>query len=229
MPRQQARKQFLNFVQGLNTESSPLVFPENTAKDLDNVDLDRDGSIKRRRGIDFEALGAYSDTTTALFAEADLQTYAVSAHEWESVNNDDSLNFLVIQIGGTLYFHQLGATVVSTSIIGLINLENLRVRDDYTTFVMDTAVGKGRLFVVSRGLSPLYISYDADTNRFTATKLTVKVRDVTGIPESRSSSPVPGDISPVNPVNPEDDTGDVLVPGDIPDFTEIPPLDGIFA
>lgn len=220
MPRQQQRKQFLSFVGGLNTESSPLVFPENTAKALDNVALNRDGSVLRRRGIDLEALGAYSTTevTDANFAE-----YATSAHEWESVEGDDSLNFSVIQIGGVLYFHKLGAAVLSTNVIGSIDLAPIKVRDDYEKFVISADDGKGKLFVVSRGISPAYIQYNEDTNTFVGVKLTIKVRDVDGIPEDRDSPVVFGDdITPLeaNQTPPEEDYGDVADPFDPDTFLD---------
>ena len=211
MPRAAQNKQFLNFVAGLNTESSPLVFPENTAKSLDNVDLQRDGSIKRRRGIDFETGGAYSTTT---FTEADLENFAVSTFEWTSVGGDDSLNFMVIQVGGVLYFHDLGGSALSTSIIGSLDFDPIKLDDTFTSEIFDYDSAKGALFVVGRSISPAYIKYDADTNRFRGVKITVKIRDTDGIDEA-VGSPIADPSSPPG-TDPEDDFGDV------PDFTEDP-------
>lgn len=213
MPRQKGRKQFLNFVGGLNTEASPLVFPENTAKALDNVDLRRDGSVKRRRGINYESLGVLSSAgTVGTFTSTELDGWAVSTHEWKSVGGDDSRNFLVIQIGGILYFHKLGETVVSNNYIGSIDLSAIRVDDFYREHVISADSARGRLFVVSRGISPCYIEYDKASNTFTGVKLTIKVRDTDGIDEDRDSPLVfGGDITPGAQTDPEDDTGDVHV------------------
>jgi len=227
VPRQEARKQFFNFVGGLNTEASPLTFPENTAKDLSNVDLDRDGSLRRRRGMDFEVGGGYSTTT---FTDAVLNGLAVSTHEWISVGGNDTQNFLVVQIGGVLYFHKLGADVLSTSVIGSIDLAPIRTHADYDKEVVSADSAKGKLFVVNKYLSPSYIQYDADTNAFTGVKLTIKIRDIDGIDEQVTSPLVFGDdvTPPTVTVDPVDDVLDVLDPTfdlddiDIP-MTEIPP------
>lgn len=215
MPRQQARKNFLNFVAGLNTEASPLQFPENTAKDLDNVDLNRDGSIQRRRGLEFEFGGGYNPE---LFTESDLQTHAISAHEWESVDGDDTLNFAVVQVGGRLYFHNLGQDNLSTGLIGAINLDPIKTRDDFETYTISTTTGKGKLFVVSPAISPSYIQYDSAQNSFTGIKLTLRIRDVDGLDEQTSSPIVFGDdITPDPGTNPEDDTQDTTDPVTTPD------------
>ena len=210
MPRQQARKQLLNFVGGLNTESSPLLFPENTAKAIDNVDLRRDGSVKRRRGINYESLGVFS---SASFTDAELDGKAITVHEWKSVQGDDSLNFSLLQVGGTLYFHTLGATVLSGAYLGSISLSAIQVRTDYEDYPISSAVGKGKLFIVSRGISPAYIQYDTDTETFTGVKLTLKVRDIDGIEEDRDSPVVFGsEVTPTEGVDPVNDVNDVLNP-----------------
>ncbi len=210
MPRAQQTKQLLNFVQGLNTEASPLVFPENTAKDLDNLDLLRDGSIKRRRGLNFEASGAYSTTT---FAESSLDDFAISAHEWTSVAGDDSLNFLVVQIGGVLYFHRLGDAAISTAVIGSIDLSPIQVDTDYEKEVIDTDTAKGVLFVVGRSISPAYIRYNKDANSFVGVKITVKIRDTDGIDEEITSPVLFGDdVTPPPGTDPVDDIDDTLLP-----------------
>ena len=224
MPRQQARKQLLNFVGGLNTESSPLSFPENTAKALDNVDLNRDGSIKRRRGLDFELGGAYS---SASFTEAALQTAAVSTHEWESVDGDDTLNFSVQQVGGILYFHNLGNDSPSLAPIGSINLSSIQTKSNYETYVISTTVGLGKLFIVSPAISPAYIQYDSDAGTFQGVKLTLKIRDTDGIDEEDDDSPVlfGDEITPGPETDPADDISDttttVVDPNNFGDFTAI--------
>lgn len=184
MPRAQQTRQFLNFVGGLNTEASPLVFPENTAKDLDNVDLLRDGSIKRRRGMDFETSGAYSTTT---FSESVFENDAISAHEWTSVGGDDSLNFMVLQVGKDLFFHNLGDTALSTGVIGSLDMTSLSIDSTFNTEVIDASSAKGVLFIVGRKIEPAYIQYDSDANEFTGVTMTLKIRDTDGIDEDATT------------------------------------------
>lgn len=189
MPRQAARKQVLNFVGGLITEASPLTFPENTAKDLDNVDLNRDGSVRRRRGINFEALGKYSSDT---WSSNEMEEWAISVHEWKSVGGNDELNFLVVQVGRDLLFYQLGATVLSTTFIGRIQIVNIANSTDYDLYPISATAGKGKLFIVSRAINPSYIEYDEDSNTFDIVQLTLKVRDIDGIDEDGPTTPIGG-------------------------------------
>ena len=215
--RQSARKQLLTFVAGLNTESSPLSFPENTAKALDNVDLLRDASIRRRRGFDFEEGGVYSPDT---WTEEVLSRYSVNSAKWTSVGGDDNLNFFVIQIGGRLFFHDAGSDVTSASLIGSISMEPIRTDELYDTEPMEFDSAKGRLFVVNKYMSPSYIEYDRDSNTFRGIKLTLKIRDVEGIDDTRSSPDVFGDaITPPSDFNPSIDFLDLLDLLDSLDFS----------
>lgn len=210
MARQQTRRQFVNFVGGLNTEASPLTFPEGAAKALDNVELNRNGSIKRRRGLDYEIDGVYSSDS---FTAAQLDRWAISTHEWKSVGGDDALNFLVLQIGGTLYFHNLGKDTLSLYPIGKFSLGPIKSIDEFQRYPVRSVVGKGKLFIVSRGISPAYIEYDKDENIFEGVKLTIKIRDMDGLSEGSDSPTIPtGSETPANQTDPDDDIGDVVDP-----------------
>jgi len=198
MPRSQANKHYVTFVKGLFTEANPLTFPENVAKDIDNVDLRRDGSIKRRRGLDFEEGGAYSTD----YIE-DISTYAVTIHEWKSVDGDDELNFLVIQIGGTLYFHQLGEDIISLSVIGKLDLEDIAFDSvEYITTPIHSAFGKGKLFIVSEAIEPSYVQYNSDDNTFSGVKLNLQVRDTQGLDEEENPQEEFGDSTAITPPSP---------------------------
>ena len=166
MPRQATRKQYLNFVGGLHTEASPLTFPENTAKNLDNVDLLRDGSVKRRRGIKPETSFSLSSTS---FTDSDIQADAITLHEWKSVGGDGELNFLVVQVGVNLFFHQLGTTTTSSDLVGTISFSSLQLDATASLEPIDTAYGKDRLFIVSKKIEPGYIEYDSATQTFSVT------------------------------------------------------------
>lgn len=225
MPRQTIKKQTLNvFSAGLNTEASPLTFPENALKSGDNLDVLRSGGAKRRRSFDFETGGAYSTTT---FTRAALQDFAISRHEWKSVDGQDDLNFLVIQIGGVLYFHKLGEDTISTNVIGSISLDPIKTNSDFEKVPISSAFGKGKLFIVGRFISPAYIQYNESANTFTGVKLTIKIRDFEGIPEDISDPQVFGDdITPGPTTDPFDDIDDVFAPPlDPGDFAPFVPID----
>jgi len=194
-------------VGGLNTEASPLTFPENTAKDLDNVELTRDGSIRRRRGVDFETGGSYSSSSFG----PELSTYAITSNEWASVDGNDDLNFLVLQIGGELYFHDIGVDAISSGVIGKIDLDPIKISDTFYKDPVSVASGKGKLFVVSPSISPAYLQYNQDTGEFTGVKLTIKIRDTDGIEENSDSPQLFGDSVTNTPTDPTFDVNDITL------------------
>lgn len=222
MPRTATRVNINNFVGGLNTEASPLSFPENAAKDIDNVDLDRDGSLRRRRGLEYELGYEFMEDA---FTEEFLETAAITTHEWESVDSDDTINFLVVQVGGTLYFHNKGADAISANYVGRLSLAAVRIDDtSYITEPMSMASGKGKLFVVSRGISPVYIQYDSDTSLFEGVKLTLQVRDIDGIEEADTSPIIFGDdVTPPDATDPEENIYDIPNIDELIDWEFEPP------
>lgn len=190
MPQSAATKVYLNFSGGFVTEANPMVFPENTAKEIDNIDLKRQGQIQRRLGLEFETGAEYMGDT---FTEEQISTYAITKHEWRSVNGTGNLNFLVVQIGGTLYFFDLGADSVSATPKGKIDFTSVRTSEDFYLYPVDATYGRGKLFVVGRRISPFYIEYDNEAGTFGGVKITVKIRDFEGIEEELDSPVVVGD------------------------------------
>jgi len=55
--RLKLKKEYRSFQRGLITEASGLTYPENSCRDLDNVDIEVNGSIRRRLGISQERDG----------------------------------------------------------------------------------------------------------------------------------------------------------------------------
>lgn len=199
MARQQARQQNLNtFVGGLNTEANILSAPENTILEGDNVEVLRNGSARRRRSLDIEQEGNYSRDS---FGEDLLAQNAISVHKWSSVDGDDTLNFIVIQIGGVLYFHKAGSPVLSESIMGSISLNPIRTHSDYTKEPIDADSGRGKLFIVNKYISPCYIEYDQETQKFRGVKITLLVRDLDGIEENEEAPEIfeGSDVTPPLP------------------------------
>ena len=71
MARTSASKTYSTFVAGLMTEATPLNYPANTVLDTLNCVFEREGNIKRRLGIDYEASATLTSKSTA---EATWQT-----------------------------------------------------------------------------------------------------------------------------------------------------------
>lgn len=190
MPRQATRQQYNTFVGGYHTEANPLTFPPNTAKDLDNVDLLRNGSIKRRRALKLE-----DDFSVSAATISNQDTVAITLHEWTSVAGEDDQNFLVVQLGGTLYFHQLGASVMADALVGTLSLSSISLDSDYILEPISAASGKDRLFIVSKKIEPAYIEYDPNTDTFSLTQLNLKIRDFEGIEDNLDIDERPTSLS----------------------------------
>lgn len=190
MPRSRGQRLNFSFVKGLNTEASPLTFPENTALDLDNVVLDVDGSIRRRGGVDY-------DNKTDYFAEApdsDYLTHAIRMGVWDNVGGDANNKFVVSQYGNTLYFHSFG---------GLETLENYIGGIDFSAYAINLAEarkdalnftsGLGYLFVTGKYIDPFYVSYKSGT--LSASDILIEIRDFDGVDDNLDVDERPTDLS----------------------------------
>jgi hypothetical protein len=184
-------KNSFTFVKGLISEASPLTFPEDASLDENNFELLRDGSRKKRLGIDYEEDYSYS----ALIASSSFEDRVTTTYVWKSVDEDGSKSFLVTQIDDTLYFHDLSSS--SNSISNSIKSFTVSL----TSFKTPTSInvgntrvsmssGKGFLFVNSKEIEPLYVKYDPDTDTIEAIDYNINIRDFDGLDslESNSSS-----------------------------------------
>ena len=180
MPQVEQHKFFVNFTGGLNTEATPLNFPENTAQDIDNLDLFRTGEVKRRLGIDFEnGFTVRPETTPA----GEIDTAGISTHEWEAVNGKGDINFEIVQIGTKLFFHDLGAEPLSGTLRGSVDLSEFQTGPAPENKIFDTAFGEGIMAVANEHMDTVTIAFDEDDNTFTATPVKIQIRDFEGIDE----------------------------------------------
>ena len=179
MPRQEAKLEINQFIGGLNTDATELTTPKNTTTDEDNFEILKEGTRRRRRGIDLE--DATTLDVTAYLNDSPAQSY-ISNHRWKSVAKDGDLNFEVVQVGQFLFFFDVS---ISPLIDGVktffVNLNNykapLATRTDLTS--VSCASGKGVLFVTGETITPFYISYSKTSDDITVTVLNLKIRDLT--------------------------------------------------
>lgn len=187
-------RNFLTFVGGLITEASPLTFPENAAKDLDNVDLRRDGSIYRRLGLtqDFIAFSQLS------FDKADFENWYISTFVWRSVDGDGSQNFLVVQAGPNLIFHSFTDDENVSSAVGYIDFTEAGIREDFTEYPVKMTQGRGRMYVANKLMNPFVVEFSPDGVSFKGTPLTIQIRDIDGLDETEDATAIipPGQATP---------------------------------
>lgn len=163
-----------NFSGGLITEATGLNFPENSASDMSDVDLRNDGALTRRKGFAPEVgyqENSLSGTPTAIME-----------YVWNNVANIGDLTFVVQQIDNTLKFFQVTPSALSTGLSSSsISLSSFKAAGAPTTdsSVCQFTQGNGRLFVAHPYCDPFYVDYDLTTDTFSATRITIQIRDFT--------------------------------------------------
>lgn len=166
-----------NFIKGLITEATGLNFPENASVETFDCIFDQTGAVSRRHGFEDEP-----DTVTTSVTR---NNSAITEFIWNSVGGDGNINFLVQQVGSTLYYYKINPYTGLSS-------QKKSFTTDITTFQVNDGIspssefcqftsGNGWLFVAHKYCDPFYVAYDALTDSVTATKITVKIRDMEGI------------------------------------------------
>lgn len=179
-----ANKEYNSFVKGLVTEAGPLTFPENASLDEENFVLNRNGSRQRRLGMDFEPDYVLKSVTVA-------DDDAVVVRRWFNAANDADFQFAVVQVGQTLYVHDLTEVSASANLIATVNLSS------YITGKkpIEVASGMGFLFICDGTSDPVFLSYNPTTNSVTVTQVDVKIRDFFGLDDGLAVNEEPPTLS----------------------------------
>jgi hypothetical protein len=175
MAKVQANKEYNTFVQGLVTERTPLTFPENASLDENNFVLLRDGSRKRRFGMDQEVGGVLTDTGKTA---SDLASQIVSSHIWENADREGLQDILVIQIGLDLYFFDANKDVLSSSLLNggaAVTLSGSEIQEITTASIF------GKLIIANNNKGFYVLSYDPDTDTISTETRNILVRDIWGV------------------------------------------------
>lgn len=170
-----------NFTKGLITESTGLAFPENAATDTDNCVYTIVGDVLRREGIDFEA--------NRTFTTIDRTGKAMSSYKWNNVGGDGSVQIIVQQIGGTLYFFKSSAATTTSplsaqriaSTITLSSALPAGSTNNPSILECQYSDGNGLLFVTHPYLEPFFVSYNGTS--VASSVITISIRDFDGIAE----------------------------------------------
>jgi len=174
--------QFNSFVAGLITEATELTYPPNSSFDEENCVLSVKGNRRRRLGIDFE-----EDYVLSTFGLTDAQLtegQAIYSFNWSAVGGKGTRNFVMVQLGKTLYFYDLASTPISSGLKGFtVNLDT-HLAPSASTAALDRVscvVGRGDLFVVSPSIKPLQITYNEDLETITVVETEIRIRDFDGV------------------------------------------------
>lgn len=114
MAKQAAPIEVNNLSRGLITEANALTFPDSASVDEVNFRLSRDGSRKRRYGIEVES-GNTPLATGFIYSEATPSI--VSTFLWENVGGDTTREILVVQFEDHVAFFQTSSTAITNGLI----------------------------------------------------------------------------------------------------------------
>jgi hypothetical protein len=188
--------QVQNFVKGLHTESSPINFPAGASIDETNFVLRRDGTRDKRLGLDMEQSGLMQPTglTEVILAAARVQHY-----RWSTPNGNPNIDIGVVQVGSKLFFINLYADAVSSTILNGANGVVIGTRNDA---LMSFATINNYLVMVSNGSNdPVLFSYDQNTDTITTETAPIMVRDVWGVDDGTTVDVRPVTLSDAHKYN----------------------------
>lgn len=179
MPRTVGKTLDNTFIKGLITEATGLNFPANACTETFNCIFNLDGSIERRKGLEYEASHANKSV--------DRSNSVTREFLWEAASGTGTINFTVIQVGSVIYFYlNPDSGSISTHLKSFtIDLNTGTYKPSGApnpqTQTCQFASGNGYLFVTHPTLLPFYVKYDAGSDTITSKTLNLKFRDFDGL------------------------------------------------
>lgn len=167
MTRQVAQAEINAFVKGLITEASPLTFPDNASLDEKNMVIHRDGSRRRRYGMDLEEDFVSIDSGQSVSSDT-----AYLSFNWKAPGGYAEKEFAVVQTGTRISFFDVTSTPISGNLLGTYNI----LSDSTEQCSLATVDG---LLTVASGTGSIYVfNYDGSLS-YTSDRL--KIRDLFGV------------------------------------------------
>jgi hypothetical protein len=177
-----AQKKYYTFVGGLNTEAGPLTYPPNVWQEGVNVVPNIDGSLSKRKAVNYERDYELSTVENTATQE---QTGAFACEEWNVVAGNGNRNFIVQQRRGTLFFYDNTAASISASIKAFsIALSTYQVSGNPNTLgssIVSCTSANGCLIVSGGDIEPILVTYNPTTDTISHAPLLIKIRDLYGI------------------------------------------------
>lgn len=184
-----ASKSYFAMAKGLNTEAPLINFPDGYTTDEVNYELTIKGERRRRLGLGLETDGVA--VTLAGYTVGDV----VRTFDWENVAGIPTINMVVMQVGYYLYIMDDENPISPTVKSVVLDLRPYAVDDatdtQVSTWPLESAFGRGHLFLFGKYTDPLYIEYSPDTEVFSITQISIKERDFLGATDGYDNSAQP--------------------------------------
>jgi len=172
MTKPVAKAEISSFVKGIISEASPLNFPSDASLDEQNFELHRDGSRRRRLGIDFEVASVLTESGQT---EESLRLNATSSYSWRGAAGNPENQFSVVQFGNTLFFFKANTSSISADgYLSSVTLSSYSQTKEYAYASVD-----GYLIVTGGFEEVAVISYEDEV--FTVSYVRLRTRDMWGV------------------------------------------------
>ena len=178
------RAEINTFIQGLITEASPLNFPPNASKEEENFELFRDGTRRRRLGMDY--LPSETLHTITNFGLGTPLSPSLGAFFWESAQGVINQDFIVVQNGNKIDLYD--ATTIPYTYYQTIQIapdddNNTKYSFENVEGTLLVTWGIVDPSVLVFGYHPKTIVFNgyAASPKFTLGEATLKVRDFWGV------------------------------------------------
>lgn len=187
-----------NFNKGLITEVTGVNSPESSVTESINTIYDRRGRALTRKGFAYEE---------GFLNRGIGSTGARHEFLWETVSDNNSKDFVVVQVGAKLWFFEVvGSGSLSTNLEAftvdlLVYKSSIFPDSDVTNTLCTFAVGKGYLFVSHPNCDTIYIKYNDDTNTITTNRITIQIRDFEGVEDGLNFDVRPSTLSTAHKYN----------------------------
>ena len=158
---------------GLITEVNPLSLPSDASVDEQNMEMSTNTARPRRKGIAYESANVASTFTVD-------QGTLITNLTWSNVGGVANRQFVVLQVGATLYFYDKTSDPISAGEKSFtVDLNTYDAGNDKT--LADNRISgdslNGVFVVVHPGCEPFFIQYDVNTDTISTTQITPKIRD----------------------------------------------------
>ncbi len=186
------------FIKGLITEAGALTFPDNASLVNENLIINKDGSQKRRLGMDYEI--GYLEYEQEDDVDGGL-TPATSIHLWKNPLGSGEFDIIVVQTSNALRFFRADAVIKSDFLLNSGSPNFLPSADYPEGFIITTASLRGKFIVCFGAPYVVVYSYNNATDTVTSEYVYLKTRDVFGIDDGFANDFRPVYPSPLTPAD----------------------------
>ena len=181
MPEARQEKNYFDFSKGLNTVSNEIGFPDGYTTDERNMVIERDGSRRRRKGLQEETSGV--GLSVGIVTSAFQQCF-----KWYGAGGDPTKNVMVYQHGVELFFADDDGSISDNWFSDSVDMHTeTRLVDSTTTAgtmavePCSFAVHRGDLIVTQKYIKPMVVKVNPSTDAITIETINLLVRDFEGI------------------------------------------------